>query len=295
MIYKIINKYNITLGIYFFNNLNLFTYNIFNFFFKKIISDNKSLYLKGFVNNGAQKISKIPENYIDDLNKLLSLQEKNITKNFKKAHIEDASYSFEMTKEIQEKIFDVLQGPLNELINQLRKYYQTDLVLSDAAITRNYNSNVTTEKFSNYFHCDSYICTLVKIFINLHDVSINHGPFRHISKKNANKILKNNKINLNRIPEIKEHHMINHNTGKKGDVFLCNTTELIHAAGIPSKGYCRDMLFLEICALPLQNKDFEISGNILKREFPKKYFTKIISKPTGIKNLVKLFFNHLKL
>ena len=293
MFYKIIDKYNITLGKYFFNNLNLFTYNIFNFFFKKVIVNKKSLYLKDFINNGAQEISKIPENYIDDLNKLLSLQEKKIVKNFKKIVEEDAHYCFEMTEQIEKKIFDIIHGPCNEFIIELRKYYQTDLVLSDAAIRRNYSLNETTEKFSNYFHCDGYICTSIQVFINLHDVSINHGPFRYISKKNSKKILKNKIIDANRIPKVQEQNMINHNTGKKGDVSLFETSELIHAAGVPAAGFYRDMLFLEICALPRQSKNFEINSNIVNRKLPQKSFTLMISKPTGIRNLIKLFFNYL--
>jgi hypothetical protein len=294
MFYKVIDKYNIVLGRYFFNNLNLFTYNIFNFFLKKISFKKNIHYLDNFINNGIQKVLRIPDKYIDDLNKLLLLQEKKINSNLEKIVKEDAHFQFEITEEIQQKIFDIINGPLNEFINELRKYYCTNIVLSDAEIRRNYNINAHEEKFSNFFHSDGYTCTLVKVFINLHEVTKDHGPLRYVEKKDAKMILKKNKININRVPEIKEQSLIKHNTGQKGDVFLCNTSDLIHAAGIPSPGFFRDMLFLELCALPRKKYIRGIHwNNIKEREFPTKSFTKIISKPEGIKNLFKDFIKYL--
>ena len=76
ILYRYFDKCNIVLGRYFFNNLNLFTYNLFNFIFNKFLFNKKSEYLKEFVTNGAQKVSKIPSSNIDELNNLLSLQEK---------------------------------------------------------------------------------------------------------------------------------------------------------------------------------------------------------------------------
>ena len=76
IIYRYIDKYNIILGRYFFNNLNLFTYNLFNFIFQKFFFNKKSEYLKEFVTGGAQKVSQIPSKFVDELNQLLILQEK---------------------------------------------------------------------------------------------------------------------------------------------------------------------------------------------------------------------------
>ena len=64
IIYKYFDKYNIILGRFFFNNLNLFTYNLFNLIFKKFLFNKKSEYLKEFAVGGAQKVSKIPSLYI---------------------------------------------------------------------------------------------------------------------------------------------------------------------------------------------------------------------------------------
>ena len=290
IIYRYIDKYNIILGRYFFNNLNLFTYNLFNFIFKKFLFNNKSEYLKEFAIGGAQKVSKIPSTLIDELNNLLSLQEKKINENLNKGN---SYYDYEITSDIKEKIFDFLEGPLSKLIEELKKYYGKDIILSCIQIRRTFNTKSDKESYSNYFHNDGYTCFLQKIFINLQDVSKNHGPLRYIKKSDAKKVLANNKPNINRIDKIKEENLINHNIGQKGDVFLCNTTDLMHAAGIPTEGNKRDILFLEICALPKKKSDLNIDYNIFDRKLPDGDLTFTIAKPKGLRNLIKSFFKYI--
>ena len=289
IIYKYIDKYNIILGRYFFNNLNLLTYNLFIFFFKNFLFNKKSDYLKEFVNGGAQKVSKIPSKSIDELNNILFLQEKKIKENL---NIGESYYDYEITPEIKEKVFDFLEGPLSKLVEELKKYYNTDIILSRIQIRRTFNTKSNKESYSNYFHVDGYICMLQKIFINLQDISKNHGPLRYIKKTDAKKILRTNKANINRIDKIDQENLINHNVGQKGDVFLCNTTDLMHAAGVPTPGNKRDILFLEICALPKRNSNLNINYNIFDRKVPSEDLTKIIAKPKGFKNLIKCFLRY---
>jgi len=289
MIFKFVDKYNLILGRLFFNNLNLFTYNLFNFFFRKFLLNKDSEYLKEFVNVGAQKVSKIPSKNIDELNDLLILQEKKINENLNK---DKSFYNFEITPEIKEKVFDFVEGPLNLLIEELIKYYDTDIILSRFQIKRTFNTKTDNESYSNYFHVDGYTCLLQKIFINLQDISKNHGPLRYIKKVDAKKILKNNKVNIKRIDKIDQEELINHNVGLKGDVFLCDTTDLIHAAGVPAPGNKRDILFLEICALPKRNSNLNINYNIFDRKVPEENLTRKIAKPKGLKNLAKTFFRY---
>ena len=289
MIYKYIDKYNIILGRYFFNNLNLLTYNLFNFFFKNFLFNKKSDYLKEFVNGGAQKVSKIPSKSIDELNNILFLQEKKIKENL---NLGESYYDYEITQEIKEKVFDFLEGPLSKLVEELKKYYNTDIILSRIQIRRTFYTKSNKESYSNYFHVDGYICMLQKIFINLQDITKNHGPLRYIKKTDAKKILRTNKANINRIDKIDQENLINHNVGQKGDVFLCNTTDLMHAAGVPTPGNKRDILFLEICALPKRNSNLNINYNIFDRKVPSEDLTKIIAKPKGFKNLIKCFLRY---
>ncbi len=290
ILYRYFDKCNIVLGRYFFNNLNLFTYNLFNFIFNKFLFNKKSEYLKEFVTNGAQKVSKISSTNIDELNNILSLQEKKINEHLKKGN---SYYNYEITPEIKEKVFDFLEGPLKKLVEEFKKYYGTDIILSRILIRRTFNTKSDKESYSNYFHNDGYTCLLQKIFINLQNIDKSHGPLRYIKKSNAKKVLANNKPNINRIDKIKEEGLINHNIGQKGDVFLCNTTDLMHAAGIPVAGNKRDILFLEICALPKRNSDINIGYNILDREVPEQDLTNKIAKPKGLRNLIKSFFRYL--
>ena len=52
----------------------------------------------------------------------------------------------------------------------------------------------------------------------------------------------------------KDHYFIN--SGKKGDVLLCNTTEILHRAGDIEEGKYRDMLFLDFLAYPFNDYPF---------------------------------------
>ena len=65
---------------------------------------------------------------------------------------------------------------------------------------------------------------LQKIFINLQDITKNHGPLRYIKKTDAKKILRTNKANINRIDKIDQENLINHNVGQ--EMYSCNTTDL---------------------------------------------------------------------
>ncbi len=54
------------------------------------------------------------------------------------------------------------------------------------------------------------------------------------------------------------------------------------------------MLFLEFCACP-NKKNIKMIDKKDNDEitFPKEYLSKIISKPAGLKNLIKCFFSYI--
>ena len=54
--------------------------------------------------------------------------------------------------------------------------------MSWAGITRNHSIQNENEYFSNFFHTDAYVFTMVKFFINLHDVDENSGALELIPK-----------------------------------------------------------------------------------------------------------------
>lgn len=291
--FKIIDKLNIFLGQKLFSNLNIFTYNLFNYFYKLIIVKKKPDYIKNYIENGHQKFPSVPEKYIDNLIENLNKQKEIITNNSESIK-EKGHHAFDLTDEIKDNILKIINNPLSPLIENLKIYFNSEIILSDSRISRNYKINSGEEKYSNFFHNDNYICTLIKVFINLQDVTINHGPLRFIKKKDAKKVLKKNFININRIPNIKQHDLINYNEGKKGEIFICDTTKIIHSAGIPENSNYRDMLFLEFCACP-NKKNIKMIDKKDNDEitFPKEYLSKIISKPAGLKNLIKCFFSYI--
>jgi len=292
-IFNLIDKYNLILGQRVFSNLNLFSYNLFNNFYKSFISKKNVPYLKNYIDNGYQNFPKIPDVYID---KLIN----NLHKQYNKIEIDsdkiknEGHYVFKLTDEIKSNILDIVNKPMKTLIDNLKQFYNSDIILSNSMIARNYSFNSDDEKYSNFFHNDKYICTLIKVFVNLQDVTMKHGPLRFVKNSNARVVIKENNINVIRINNIKQSDLINHNVGKKGEIFICDTTKLIHAAGIPNENNHRDILFLEFCAYPFKNNFKSINKkNINEIYFPDEYLSKIISKPTGLKNLVKCFFAYI--
>ena len=85
------------------------------------------------------------------------------------------------------------------------------------------------------------------------------------------------------------YNYLNHNSGNSGDAFLVNTSELMHGAGTPDKGFHRDMLFLEISDLPNKTK-FQKKIINIPDQINYINITKKISKPGNLLTLIKYFF-----
>lgn len=289
-----LNNINIFLGIKVFNNLNLFTYNLFNFFYKLLIIKERPDYIKNWINHGFQNFEKIPNTYIDNLNNNLSNQEGLIINNLN-TNKENNFFEFQITTEIKNNILNIVKEPLKPLLGNLKTYYKSDIILSNMSVRRNYNIESNSEKYSNFFHNDAYVFTLIKIFINLQDVTSGHGPFQFIKQEDSKRVLKANNKNIikNRLSHISQKNLINYNTGSKGEVFICDTTKIIHGASIPEDKKFRDMLFLEFCAYPLK-KDIEpiTRGIIDEINFPNSVISKSISKPLGLRKTVKCLFKY---
>ena len=285
---------NIYLGIKVFNNLNLFTYNLFNFFYKLLIVKEKPDYIKNWINHGFQNFEKIPDTYINNLNNNLSNQEGLIKRNLNTIK-ENGFFEFQITTEIKNNILNIVKEPLKPLLGNLKTYYKSDIILSNMSVRRNYNTESNSEKYSNFFHNDAYVFTLIKIFINLQDVTSGHGPFQFIKQEDSKRVLKANNKNIikNRLSHLSQENLINYNTGSKGEVFMCDTTKIIHSAGIPEGKKFRDILFLEFCAYPLK-KDIEpiTRGVIDEINFPNSVISKSISKPLGLRKTVKCLFKY---
>ena len=238
------------ISLYFFNNTNSLNHNIFNFFYKTFVIK-KNNYYKDYLESGFQKLKSINEKYILNINKELN----------KQASSEKGRAYFELklSKEIIEDIKKIVEDNLREDLKNLEKMYKSKCKLSHCKIVRNYHINQDSEAYSNYFHTDGYTLLMQKMFINLDDIDMDKGPLE-IIRKPLNKILKkklgSNNYRLNLITN-KDDKFIYRNIGKKGDVLLCDTTTLLHKAGIPNKTFFRDVLFLEFVFNPNKNSNSE--------------------------------------
>jgi len=291
---NLINKYNKPLSLKFFNNTNLFTYNIFNALYKKLIAKrDKVNILKRFIEDGYQKIGNVPKSFINDINSNLRKQNPN--------NVENPLFRYEVDREIEQLTKDMIEKNFSNIIEEMEEFYQASMKLTYIRINRNHGYESNEEKFSNYFHTDGYIFTMIKFFINLHDVTEKHGPLELIKKRNAKDFLKlNYKINEFRIfpsKNEKNNELIYKNTGKQGDVLICRTTELLHRASKPDINLFRDMLFLEFVLVPKKNEYkkniFSICENspdyLKKLDNP---VSKKLSKIKGITNLFKVFLEY---
>ena len=143
------------------------------------------------------------------------------------------------------------------------------------------------EKYSNFFHSDGYVFNLFKVFINLDDINENKGPLTLVKKEKVKDFIKFYSYNTRKYCAITEEtkDFFHKNTGDKGDIFLCNTTELLHKAGDMKENEHRDMLFLEFVAYPFDEKTHLYSfENLLNSGLSKKF-----SKIQGIRNLINLY------
>lgn len=310
-----------SLGIYFFNNLNSFSTNLYNFFYKKIIFDKKRIFLaKNFIDNGYQKIGKANINYINEIK--LECEKQKAKKNL------SPIFRFKVNEKMIEIIKKIIFESCFNYINEVEKCYKSNIKLSWVGIVRNYSHSSEKEQFSNFFHTDGYNLSLLKMFINLHDVDKNHGALQIIKKnhsknfirnfkmKNKNgkinslvwlcksifdrsyKIYKSRRINLKKDDKIPDE-MIYENLGDIGDILIADTTSVIHRAGIPTVNHHRDLISLEFIALPYddsQSKGLFSLEKVHKNIYGDvdNWFSKKIAKPHGLKSLIKNFFKYKK-
>ena len=311
-----------TLGIYFFNNLHAFSTNMYNFLYKKIIFQKKNLNLiNSFISQGYQKIGKANIDYIEQVNEQCKKQNPQ-----KKS--DSSTFRFEVNEKMIEIVKKIIVENCRDYINELEKCYASNIKLSWVGIVRNYHHSSEKDIYSNYFHTDGYNLSLIKMFINLHDIDENHGALQIVKKNYSKKFIKNfymknknGKINsirwlfnsiLNQSQKIYKfrrifldqstkvpQEMIYENLGKKGDILIADTTGVIHRAGTPNKDHHRDILFLEFVALPYDSKAdkdlFSLEKNYKNIFFDvDNWFSKKIGKPYGLKNLIKQFFLYKK-
>ncbi len=193
-----------------------------------------------------------------------------------------------MPQNIKLDLIKKLNYKLDGLLNDLKKYYYSDVNIVDTSIWTNYKPKEVSpdkEYFSERFHCDGYISNYIKIHINLMDVDETCGPLNIISKKINKKFIKDfNYKNRNYYNNKNNYDYIYSNIGKKGEAILFDSTNCFHRATIPEKH--RSMMQLILFVSPFQKtKKMNSLSNLDYVNF---------AKPVGITNILSLFAKYFK-
>ena len=296
MIFQKINK---NFGVKIFKNPNTLNYNLFNFFFKKNIVDDNEKFLSSYHNLGYFKPhidSKELANFLSS--KIQEPDAKIIEESSNKY-----SSRFVINKEMRTKIKDHINIKFKDILEAFKRYYRSGIAVHNIQIKRNYGIEETGyyskkertkdfEYYNMYFHCDYYTMNYFKLFINLQDISLDHGPLTFYSIEGTKKFVsKSDYRDRNFYNDLSLNNEIK-NCGKLGDSLVLNTPQCIHRAGIPKFGKHRDVLFVNFVAVPEKiddifhfEKDYEDDvWGVAKIGLSKKF-----SKPKSLKETIKLY------
>ena len=294
-----LHRINKNFGIKFFKHPNNLNYNIFNFFFRKKIKkkiDNDLV--KNYHNLGYIKLN------INDFELANYLSNRINEKDAKKKIYLSNEHSiyFEADEEMKEKIRNQISNNFGEIIEKLKKYYLNDIAVVNVEIKRNHglkdsgyyelkNRLKENEFYNMYYHCDYYTMNYFKLFINLQDITTEHGPLTFYNIEETRNFVsqsdfkdRNNYQNIELKSEIK-------NCGQIGDSLIINTSLCIHKAGIPKYKNHRDVLCVTFVATPEKINDLfyyekNYPGDIWNLE---KRVAKKFSKPKNLRNTYKLY------
>lgn len=293
MIKQILHRVNKDFGITFFKNPNNLYYNIFNHYLRKnivsVTTEMENFHKEGFFKNNFNISSEL-----DGLCDLMNSQnpqrnEKNI-------------FLYTLNHEIRSEVKKILINNFSPIIEEFKKYFRQNISVIDVQIKRNYslenielqNKSKQVEFFNNFFHCDHYIGTYFKLFINLHDVGNEHGPLEAFSIENTKRFVKETHYkSRHQYADSKLDYMFK-NTGKKGDSLFCSTPLCLHRASVPEKGLFRDMLFITFAASN-KNQTNDLFG--FEKDFEKSIWShentlrNKLCKPAGARKTFKVFKN----
>lgn len=291
-IHKILNNISLKISLFLFNQRIPLSYIFFNKFYKFLIVkkkiENEEIY--NFHNKGYGKL-KI--NLNEGLNKFKdSFKISENKKSVPSQKIDKRQYFVvEQNKRLEFKSF--LESSLSSTINDLSKYYKSNVAINNVQIFRIKNENnleiQNKEVYSNYFHQDAYLFTYIKIFVNLMDISETEGPLEIVSINNSSKFIKKFKYKDRNKYKYVEDPIVYKNTGKVGDCFLFSSAQCFHKAGIPNKH--RDIMQIILLASPNTNeKNLDLEGR--KDVFEGNDKIASLAKPYSVFSTIKLFIDH---
>ena len=231
---------------------------------KKIFKEKDELDINGFkFIDGLDKI-KIKKFYSKCIKKIND-------NNFKNFNNTEKAFRYDMDVEDIENAFNIIKD--DKISSQINKFYNSKFIVTNLQFYRtlHFENDNKKEQYSNFWHCDHYLKTLTKLFIFLHEVKIDNGPFEYFDLDQTKKIVKNgfsgrNYSYKNTIFDNFKKKIV---LGDVGEGFLCRTTECIHRATIPHKNKYRDILQFDI--FPSKKLEIDNFKNNLSPELSKKF------------------------
>jgi len=275
---------------------NLIKYFLFNKLFKASFT-NKNSSFKGLSEKGFIKLDRIDEKIINKINQ--EIKNQNIPKNEK-------SFNFKINNKLKVILREMVGVNLKKILDDLKKVYNFDLIISNIEIKRNFFFEKKNHEFENIFsenyHQDKYVCTQIKQLIYLSEVKKDCGPFSFFNIENSRDFVKKNKLEdrfAYKIDNKTNNIGFNENffLGKPGETLIVDTSEVIHRATIPSNHRCRDMLTITYNLINDKNYkniwSFVDKNNNFWEEKNLYNYSKKFSKPTNYRNLIETFIRFL--
>jgi hypothetical protein len=140
---------------------------------------------------------------------------------------------------------DLLTDELGEIV---RDYYGSYVDVKHLHAWRNYHAPDEilreTEIYSDSWHCDGMVTDVVKLFVNLSDVTEADGPFHILSRDYSRKLVTEGyERNRERMPdEFVDEEFVTKATGPAGTGLVCTTWNCFHRAGHIDEGHTRDII-----------------------------------------------------
>lgn len=140
---------------------------------------------------------------------------------------------------------DLLTDDVKSIVQE---YYGSYVDVKHLHAWRNYHAPEDvlreTEIYSDSWHCDAMVTDVVKLFVNLSDVTEEDGPFHTLSRDYSRTLVDDGyERNRNRMPDefVDEAHVAKA-TGPAGTGMLCTTWNCFHRAGHIAEGHTRDIV-----------------------------------------------------
>jgi hypothetical protein len=166
-----------------------------------------------------------------------------------RTEFEGVEYS-RMVNKIYKKIPEISELVTDEISDIIKQHYKSNFQIHHVLAWRNHHvpSEVIEKKelFASHWHCDGRDTSRITLFVNLSNVTKEHGPLHVQSKERTKELIKNgfggrHKYNLPTSVVEDPKHVIQ-NIGPFGTSVLCNPQLCFHRAGIPEATKIRDML-----------------------------------------------------